>query len=388
MARDTTTPSPSVPSRLVIGCMTGTSIDGIDAACVEITGRGLAIAPRFLTALSRPLGLLAQGLRDLASSKPLDGATITRLAWELGDLHAAVALELAEQVKRHHHRDIDLVCVHGQTVFHGGGRTWQIIQPAPIARALRSPVVFDLRAADVAVGGQGAPITPLADWVFFRSPSATRTIVNLGGFCNITELPRAGNDPGNAATERQLAQIQARDVCVCNQVLDALARKLLNAPYDADGAAARAGTRDPAAFAALDALLRTQARSGRSLGTGDEIAAWVDRAVALPPPHALRTAVDAIGGVIGDACTGEEILLAGGGVRNPTLVSAIGQAVERVRPARVRLTSEAGLPPEFREAAEFAVLGALAQDRVPITLPQVTRCPSPAPLSGAWVYPA
>lgn len=377
---------------MVIGCMTGTSIDGIDAALVEVRGRGLAITASFVDAVSRPLGAMAEGLRGLASGLPLPAGAITELMWAFGELHADVAAELAA---RHAGTKVDLVCVHGQTVYHARGRSWQLIQPAPITRALRAPVVFDLRAADLASGGQGAPITPIADWVLFRHESVSRMVVNLGGFCNVTELPaglhRAGAHPPDV--RESLGLVRARDVCACNQLLDALARTRLGCAFDRDGREAELGARDQQGFESLRDLLGRQSLGGRSLGTGDEVGNWVQASQALAPRVVLRTACDAIASVIADAGGADEILLGGGGVRNRALVESIRQEVTQRRggAARatpsVRPTDELGIPAAYREAVEFAVLGALCQDRVAITLPAVTGCREPAPISGAWVFP-
>lgn len=369
--------------RLAIGCMTGTSIDGLDVALVEISGKGLGMSAGFVAGLSRPLGPIATDLRRLADQQPLPASKIAELMWVLGDLHAEAAHDLAAGHARGER--IDLVCVHGQTVYHAAGRTWQLIQPAPIARRLGAPVVYDLRAADVAARGQGAPITPIADWVFFRSDRAARAVVNLGGFCNVTIVPASGGSDASG--------VRGKDVCACNQLLDGLARVRLGRRFDENGAVAATGKVIPKALAALEEIIRRQATSGRSLGTGDELASWISTTAAQPGADVVRTACEAIARAVADAVErSDEVILAGGGVRNATLVAAIRAAMGAVGAAgdassgrRVLTTAELGVPIEFREAAAFAVLGALCQDRVPITLPSVTGCPSPAPVAGAWM---
>ncbi len=103
---------------------------------------------------------------------------------------------------------LDLVVAHGQTVYHAPPLSWQLCAPGPIAHALQVPVLCDLRSADIAAGGQGAPITPIADHILFRHAREARAVVNLGGFCNITTLP-AGDDA---------TRVRGGDVCACNQV--------------------------------------------------------------------------------------------------------------------------------------------------------------------------
>ncbi len=357
--------------RRVVGCMTGTSLDGLDCALVEITGEGLAMRARFIRGGTSDLGALKQPLRAMAEQVPMTSGDIARAMREFSLLHAKGVKELLGGEL------CDFVCVHGQTVFHQPPVSWQAFQPAPMVRALGVPVVYDLRQADLAAGGQGAPITPIADWVLFRGDEA-RTIINLGGFCNVTNLPAAGG---------RVADITARDVCACNQLLDAIARRRLGASFDKDGAGALRGTRHEGAFGALVGLLRLQVGAGRSLGTGDEL----ERAISgfddtVDAASLAHTACEAIAEVIlgtAGVCSGTPVL-AGGGVRNGQLLRSL-----RDRDARTITTASLGIPIEFREAACFAVLGALCQDRIPITLPQVTTLPPgvEAPVAGVWAYP-
>ncbi len=352
--------------RRVVGCMTGTSIDGIDAALVEVEGEGLAMRAQFVRGISRDLGAARAPLRRLADQQPMTAADISASMREFALVHVRAVGELLAGDR------CDLVCVHGQTVFHKPPLSWQLFQPAPLAREFRTPVVFDLRAMDIAAGGQGAPITPLADWILFRADIDT-AIVNLGGFCNITVLP-AGAQPSD---------VRGMDVCTCNNLLDSIARKLFDAPFDQDGGRAAAGTVHDEALEDLDGIFASVA--GRSLGTGDESVDWISRWRAHVSPESIAaTACEAIASRIAAAAPEAHVLLlAGGGARNRTLASGIASAAT----ARVEPLSSRGIPAEFREAACFAVLGALCQDRTPITLPRVTGVPDPAPVSGAWVYP-
>jgi anhydro-N-acetylmuramic acid kinase len=173
-------------TRHVVGVMTGTSIDGIDAALVRITGRDLEMQAELVGHVSHPLRNLADSLRRAAVQIPMSAGEFAQIAWMFGDLHANVIGDVLDD----HNLGLDLICVHGQTVFHQPPISWQLINPAPIAARFACPVVSDLRQADLAAGGQGAPLTPIADWVLFRDPRKARAIANLGGFCNATILPR------------------------------------------------------------------------------------------------------------------------------------------------------------------------------------------------------
>ncbi|MGH7131571.1 MAG: anhydro-N-acetylmuramic acid kinase [Phycisphaerales bacterium] len=357
--------------RLVVGCMTGTSIDALDAALVRVRGRGLEMTAEFVRGVTRPLGELAAPLRRLAEQGAMTAGEIASLSREFSLLHVEAVREAAGGEK------IDLVCVHGQTVFHGPPASWQLLTPAVIAQGLGEgvAVVSDLRAADLACGGQGAPITPIADWVLFRGVGDRGAVANLGGFCNITLLGAKGEG---------IEAVRAMDVCACSQLLDAIARKLMNVPFDANGERAAAGHVHTEAMEDLEGVLAAQAGSRRSLGTGDEVGEWISRYRARVSGDDLAaTACEGIAQTIAhklDSC--ERLLLAGGGVRNAALVRAIGSCCSAV----VETTDKHGVPAEFREAIEFAVLGALCQDRVPITLGAVTGVKAP-PVAGTWVMP-
>jgi len=392
-------PRPEVERvRIVAGCMTGTSIDGIDVAVAEIIGSGLAMRVRLLASVSMELdgrhGPLAAELRQIAEQVPLAAGHVADVSRRFALLHAdAVRAAAAKAQVR-----LDLVVPHGQTVFHRPPVSWQMFSPAVLARELGVPVVCDLRAADLAAGGQGAPITPLADWVIFRNVregagdgagEGATAVINLGGFANFTVLPPGGPE-----------RICAGDICACNHVLDQLARGRLGAAFDRDGAAAMAGRADAVLAAELEAICGAQARGGRSLGTGDEVQRWIDRALAseLSGPDVCATACGAIGAVIGRAVAGAAggagsgaglgaVLLFGGGSRNAAVAGAIGRVVGEGG-GRVRAGASTGVGAGEREALAMAVLGALCQDRVAITLPQVTGLPPgvAAPVAGVWTY--
>jgi len=352
--------------------MTGTSLDGLDAALVEIDGRGLELRARLVGLTSLALDELAVPLRALAEQQPMQAGAIARTARALAALHVEAVRAVAGETR------IDLVAVHGQTVFHQPPVSWQLCNPAPIAYGLGVPVVFDLRAGDLANGGQGAPITPIADWLWLRDARERRVVINLGGFCNLTVLPVGGPET-----------IGGGDVCACNQVLDLVAREALRRPFDEDGAAAARGSVHAAAHADLAARLRGQSGARRSLGTGDELRPWLDRWVqAVRPDDLARTACAAVAAVIAERAVSagpvDRLVLAGGGVRNRTLVAELAR---QAAPAQVTPSDDFGLPAQAREAAAMAVLGALCQDRVAITLPQITGVRGPAPIAGCWVLP-
>jgi 1,6-anhydro-N-acetylmuramate kinase len=362
-------------NRLIAGCMTGTSLDSLDVALVEISGLGLSMKPRLVRAVSHPLGKMARGLRAMATQRRVTAGQIARHSLLFSRAHLAALEEIAGDDR------LDLIVVHGQTIYHEERVTWQLFNPWPVVAAMRVPVVFDLRWADMAGGGQGAPITPLADHIVFRDSARMQVVVNLGGFANYTWLPATQNH-GEAA----LASIRGGDICVCNQLLDAVAMMVMNQPYDADGAVAMSGRIVDEPFQLLMQILLAQADGGRSLGTGDEVFEWVTlHRDDLSAADLARTACAAIAQTIcrtiGPA---DHLILAGGGVFNLALLHEIRHSF--IGP--VVLSDELGVPVQYREAMEMAILGALAADGVPITLPQVTGRANDVARAGCWVYPS
>jgi anhydro-N-acetylmuramic acid kinase len=379
--------------RLVVGCMTGTSIDGLDAALVRVRGAGLGMQAEFVRGVSGPLGELGPRLRAVAEQVPTTAGELARLMREFGQRHVEVVRELLEaSASELKGGRPELICVHGQTVFHQPPASWQMINGPLIGGELRAPVVFDLRAADLAAGGQGAPITPLADLVLFGA-AERRAVVNLGGFVNITLLPeRPASDASEADQGRAAEAITGGDVCAANHILDTIARRTLGQPFDADGQAAMSGHVHDDALDDLMSVFATQRKAARSLGTGDEVTSWIGRqwkgGAGVSGPDLCATACEAIGATIArwlmDRVTEpshapERIIVAGGGTKNAGLKRAIASCCS----ARVQVSGELGVPADMREAACFAVLGAMCADGVPITLPAVTGGP-PGVISGVW----
>jgi anhydro-N-acetylmuramic acid kinase len=377
-----------MPSRNVVGCMTGTSMDAIDAALVTVHGAGLQMRVAVRRCATQPLGSLVAPLHQLASLEPMSAGRIAKLARDLAFRHVTAVRKLTSQER------VDLIAVHGQTVFHAPPVSWQLLVPAPIADAFQVPVVFDLRAADLAAGGQGAPITPLADYVLFRHDVETRAIVNLGGYANYTLLPGRSVLPHDAQ-EDWVRAIRGGDICVCNQLLDAVARDLFGQPFDEGGQLAATGEVRSDLRDSLVGLLRGQGQMGRSLGTGDELGGWIDEHRGRHPGEDLaRSACEVLAIAVSDTIAEvaqrygfspvNRVLLAGGGLKNRVLTAAF----QRHSQAEVGPTDDFGVPASHREAAAMAVLGALCQDGVPITLPHVTGVREPAPLAGAWICPS
>jgi len=354
-------------SDLAIGIMSGTSGDGIDAALIEVDDDGRAaraIAHRAVPFSDDVRALIL----SLGAGHPSTTADIARLHVALAELYAEAALALASDAPRRP----TVIGVHGQTVSHlpGEHATLQIGDAARVAVRTGIPTVSDFRSADIAAGGQGAPLTPFADHVLFAS-GAPRVVVNLGGIANVTLLPDADRD-----------HVSGFDTGPGNMVIDAIAR-MRGDRYDRDGAGALRGE---VITAVLDEALsqRFFARPApKSTGREEfgemftdrlvlgirERGGSLDDALATASELTARTVADAIRGATPASSTWRDVLVGGGGAMNHALMDRLAAALA---PIPVRSTDELGIPAEAREAIAFAILAVYRIRGLPNTLPRVT----------------
>ena len=371
----------------VLGLMSGTSVDGIDAALCEFApdpagGAGaLAFRLRHFHEHPLPADVRAQ---VLALCRPETSRVddLTEMSFVLGDLFAEAALAALAGAGVAP-GDVDLIASHGQTVYHlmePGRRpaTLQIAQPAVIAARTGITTIADLRVADVAAGGQGAPLVSFFDALFFRHPTRRRALQNIGGIGNVTFVT-----PG--------APAYAFDTGPGNSLIDYAAQHYSagREPFDRDGRLARAGQADPALLATL--LAEPYYRRPPPKTTGRELfgeayaAAVLDRAQArgLPPADVLATltalTAESIGRAYHDFGPPEgvdEVIVAGGGARNPALLALLAAAL----PAGVPIMphDSYGLPAKAKEAVVFALLGYAGLHGLPGTVPTCTGAERPA----------
>jgi anhydro-N-acetylmuramic acid kinase len=348
---------------IAIGIMSGTSADGLDAAAIELSDERPRPRIRLLAHLARAYpDALRYRILATASGAPLPAHDLATLHTALGDAYAAAARELAAGLPA----PPDCVAVHGQTVAHHPAEhaTLQLGDVSRVALATGVPAIGDFRSADVALGGQGAPLVPFADQLLFAGPTP-RAILNLGGIANLTFLP--GEDPG---------AVTAFDTGPGNMVIDQLARTGGN-ELDRDGAAAARGRVDERALA--EALAHPYFARPAPKSTGRE-------EFGTPFARQLLAAVRAAGGSLDDAIATataltvesvaraldggpwRELIVAGGGTRNRTLRERLAARVG----LPLRTTDELGIPAEAREAVAFAILGAYRLRGEPNTLPRCT----------------
>jgi anhydro-N-acetylmuramic acid kinase len=268
---------------------------------------------------------------------------------------------------------------HGQTIWHEAPHsTWQLGEAAVIAERTRIDVVSDFRVRDVAAGGQGAPLVPIADAMLFAGDE-WRALQNIGGIGNVTVLPPGG----------QIDGVRAFDTGPGVSVIDAVTRTLVaGAAYDVDGAIAAKGS---VIASVVDELLtHPYFASPPPKSTGRELfdRAYMDRLIArcrevkpgCSDADIIATATALTASSIADSYRRfmpepvTEVLLSGGGAKNPTLVAMIARAVA---PIRVRAFSECYFDGEAKEAVAFALLAYLYSNRQPGNVPRATGARGP-----------
>jgi len=374
----------SAKAMTVAGIMSGTSADGIDVAIVRIAPGQQR--PR-LTLMAHegfafPAALRRAVLAAMNASST-STAELARLNWRLG---LAYADAIQATVERHRVK-LDLIGCHGQTLFHqaraaayAGRRfacTWQAGEAALIAASFKVPVVSNFRPADMAAGGQGAPLVPLLDYVLFADAKRGRVLQNIGGIANLTAIPAA-------ATAKQVI---AFDTGPGNMVIDALAQQLFSKPFDRNGALAAEGTVLAPVLAAK--LRNPYFRLKPPRTTGRE---QFGRAYAADfliecqrhsrrPEDALATATAFTAETIASSFErfalprmkrrGIDYIVSGGGARNATLMAMLAQRLEPLG-CELAASEEFGLPAEAKEAAAFALLAWLTWHHLPGNVPAAT----------------
>ena len=358
---------------LFVGLMSGTSLDGADAALVDFSGA----KPRTLAFATVPF---SNALRDsiLALSEPgKDSLELAgRVSLELADLYArAVDAVLAGGgVSRD---DVIAIGCHGQTVRHRPdlGFTIQLNDPARLAERSGIDVVADFRRRDMAAGGQGAPLVPAFNEAVFRHPQRIRAVVNIGGISNITWLA-----PGRRTV--------GFDCGPGNVLLDGWTRRHLGRDYDEDGQWASHGRTDAALLARLLEEPFLAAPPPKSTGRELFRLAWLEEKLkpGCEPADVQSTLTDFTARTIVDALDRfcpqtQEIYLSGGGARNGALVRRIaGLAGERP----VAITDALGVPTGHVESMAFAWLAMKCVKREPVDLTAATGARAPRVLGAIY----
>jgi anhydro-N-acetylmuramic acid kinase len=399
---------------IVAGVMSGTSADGIDVALVRVEdpdtpagGRGGRTRGKespgqtrmkFLGHADFPYPADVRRRILLSMNSPRASvADLARLNFLLGELYAEAVIATQKRLRS----KAELIGCHGQTLYHQGvaapflGRklavTWQTGEGAVVAARTGLPVISDFRTADMAAGGNGAPLVPYLDYLLYRDPKIGRIALNLGGIANLTAIPAAAS----------LNQVVAFDTGPGNMLIDALAEQLFGQPCDRDGKIAASGRvlEDALNRFLNDAFFRekppkTTGREqfGREFareflhgcrpGTTKarpKISATKSEAGAIEKRDVIATATALTARSIGMAIERfvlpkgnfSELIVSGGGAKNPTLMAWLDNELGQMG-LRVRFSDEFGIPSSAKEAVAFAVMAYETWNRRPSNVPSAT----------------
>jgi anhydro-N-acetylmuramic acid kinase len=392
---------PPEGSRLALGLMSGTSVDGIDVALVRIApsitdNAAHARLQNFFT-VPFPSALRAEVLR-IAEGACVSPGEISQLNFRLGRAFGEAALRACRKF-RVDPRRLSVIGSHGQTIFHQGrpcrflgeniSSTLQIGEPAVIAAITGVTTVGDFRPADMAVGGQGAPLVPFGDYLLYRDSRRGRAVLNIGGIANVTIIPKAASPHS----------VIAFDTGPGNMVVDALVHHFTKGrrSFDAEAQMASRGHLLPALVNSLLAENYFRQAPPKSAGREQYGKAYVEKILAwgrrhrARPEDLVRTATIVTALSIADALhrwvlprtSLSQLIVSGGGARNPLILAQLSAALGGTE---VLTTEELGLPGDAKEAFIFALLADETLHGRPSNLPSATGARRPA-LLGKICYP-
>lgn len=364
----------SAKKRLVAGLMSGTSLDGVDVAIVELRGSGnsLEIDIKAFESIPYPMELKERILKNTEPS--------TSSVAEIAKLNAELAHVYADAVKsacvKHHipQHSLELVGSHGQTIYHdpnptaGIASTLQIGDPAVLSHLLGRPVVGEFRQADIALGGQGAPLVPYFDWALFTATNEYRVLLNLGGIANVSILP--------AGCRRE--DVIAFDTGPANVVIDSLMKHYTGSGFDDGGQFALGGKVDTDLLAKL--LENPYFAQSAPKSTGRELfnAAYVSDLISegqkrrLSDRDVVATATElTIKSILESMAQAppDRLIVSGGGVHNKGFMAGLSAGLPRTK---VDSIAQHGIDPDAKEAICFAVLAYEAMNGVSAGMPSVT----------------
>jgi len=374
-------------ARFAVGLMSGTSMDGIDAALVRLTGPAERPRVRLLAFDSLPYPPeVRQWVMGVAAGELTSAGGVSRLNFLLGELFANAALRVCRAAHVSPRR-LFVIGSHGQTIYHQGraelipGRpglavgpnTLQIAEPAVIAERTGVRVVADFRTADIAAGGQGAPLVPIVDYALLRDARKGTVALNIGGIANVTVIP-AKAKPGN---------VFGFDTGPGNMVSDALVRQFTanREYYDAGGRVAARGKVNELILA--DALcypffLQPPPKSaGREQFSQEFVEGYFLSRKRPRFEDLLRTSVELTARTIADGLARfvfpeskmHRLIVSGGGAHNRTLLKRLPELLPNLT---VELSERYGLPVDAKEAIAFAILADRTLHGLPGNLPRVT----------------
>ena len=390
---------PTQPGAMIVaGIMSGTSADGVDVALCRIRPATRAGDPpriHFLGMKSRayPKAVRSEVLA-LGAGEPRGAAQIGRLNWRLGALYAECVSEASEELGVRP----TLIGCHGQTIHHEsaptqylGARvrsTWQIGEASAISERMQCPVVSDFRPADLAAGGQGAPLVPMLDWCLFRSRKVSRVMQNLGGIGNLTVLPVGA----------RIDELIAFDTGPANMVIDQVMASLFGRSFDRNGTVASRGR-------VLEELVTRTLRdryfsapppkscgreqfgaefTSRFIADCRDLGASSADCVATATALTAQSIIDAYRRFVAPSLAASanapvELCVGGGGAKNLALIKMLSDGLATFH-TELRTVEELGIPSQAKEAVAFALLAWLTWNGLPGNVPSATGAARPVVL--------
>ena len=366
---------------IVAGVMSGTSADGINVALVRFqTRRGASGKPTLIGHAEYPYAVnIRRAVLAAMNAQSASVADLSRLNFLLGELYADAVLATQKRFRV----KADLVGCHGQTIYHQGesapylGRrvavTWQTGEGAVVAARVGAPCVSDFRPADMAAGGKGAPLVPFLDYLFYRDSRVGRIVQNIGGIANLTAIP-AGAGP---------EKVIAFDTGPGNMVIDAVMERLFGKRFDRGGRVAASGTVDDGAIAKLMRTPFFREKPPKTAGReefGREFVAKFVRlcgrtnkanVAATATAFTVRSIADAVQRFVLRRARFAEMVVSGGGAKNPTLMGMLANELSTLGVA-LRTSDEFGIPAEAKEAVAFALMAYETWHRRPSNVPSAT----------------
>jgi anhydro-N-acetylmuramic acid kinase len=372
----------------VAGIMSGTSLDGIDVAIIDITGSGFKAKINVLASHSVPYPKkVREALLGMSNTAAQTG-DISRLNFLLGELYAEAVEETAERSEIPV-ESIKLIGCHGQTIFHEGqgaqylgkkvASTMQIGESSVISERLGIDVISNFRERDIAAGGKGAPLVPYLDYMLLRHRGRGRVALNIGGIANLSAIPP------NTNAERLIAF----DTGPGNMVIDQLVSRITlgRQTFDRDGVFASRGQIDPKLLAKLlrDKYFRAKPpkTAGREQFGAEFVSKLLDTELSTEDLIATATALTAESIALGirnfviPEMRVDEVFVSGGGAHNPTLVAMFRKAMGSIP---VMMSSEVGLDVDAKEAVAFAVMAYETAHARPSNVPKATGAKRPVVL--------
>ncbi|MGE0406491.1 MAG: anhydro-N-acetylmuramic acid kinase, partial [Candidatus Korobacteraceae bacterium] len=358
----------------------------------RVTGRGFRMKFELLAHQAFPFSkAVRSAVLQMMNAESARVADLARLSYLLGELYGEAVRETARRKRV----KVELVGCHGQTLYHQGepafylGRklaaTWQTGEGAIVAARTGVPTVSDFRPADLAVGGKGAPLVPFLDYLLYRNAKIGRIVQNIGGIANLSAIPAGATDK----------DVIAFDTGPGNMVIDAVTEQLTGCAFDRDGKLAAAGKVIEPALQEIFTMPFFRKAPPKTTGReqfGREFLAhflWLcksaktENTVATATALTARSIADAIRRLVLRRGDFHEVIVSGGGAKNPTLMRMLK---EQLPSLTVRNSDELGLPAAAKEAVAFALLAYQTWHRLPSNMPSATGAARPAVL-GKISYP-